>query len=51
VLVTANSRHPGGVNPLIADGSARFVKETVNARNWTTLGTIAEAEVIDADAC
>jgi prepilin-type processing-associated H-X9-DG protein len=49
VLVTANSRHPGGVNLLIADGSTRFVKETVNARNWTAPGTIAGAEVIDAD--
>jgi prepilin-type N-terminal cleavage/methylation domain-containing protein len=47
VLVTANSRHPGGVNLLIADGSARFVKETINARTWSALGTIAGAEVID----
>src|SRR5262249_25318010 len=40
VLVTANSRHSGGVNLLTADGSARFVKETVGARIWAALGTI-----------
>jgi prepilin-type processing-associated H-X9-DG protein len=48
VLVTVNSRHPGGVNLLAADGSTRFVKETIEARVWSALGTIAGGEVIDA---
>ena len=48
VVSTATSRHPGGVNLLIADGSTRFVKETVDARIWTAMGTIAGGEVIDA---
>ena len=48
VVVTANSRHPGGVNLLTADGSVRFVKESVDARIWRALGTIALSDVIDA---
>jgi prepilin-type processing-associated H-X9-DG protein len=50
IVVTANSRHPGGVNLLTADGSSRFVKETVDARIWTALGTIAGGEVIEGDS-
>ena len=49
VVVTANSRHPGGVNLLTADGSVRFVKDTVNARVCMALGTISLSEVIDAE--
>ncbi|MHC5540972.1 DUF1559 family PulG-like putative transporter, partial [Singulisphaera rosea] len=30
ISTTANSRHPGGVNVGLADGSVRFVKSTVN---------------------
>jgi hypothetical protein len=47
IVVTANSRNPGGINLLRADGSARFIKQTVDARVWSTLGAIAGGEVID----
>ena len=47
VLVTATSRHPGGVNVLLADGSVRFVKRGVAGVVWKALGTIANGEVID----
>ena len=50
VLVTATSRHPGGVNLLLGDGSVRFVKQTVSQNVWTALGTIAGREVIGQDA-
>jgi len=30
-LASASSRHPGGVNVALADGSVRFVKETVSS--------------------
>ncbi len=50
VVVTANSRHPGGVNLLTGDGSVRFVKESVDARVWMAIGTIALADVIDLGA-
>jgi prepilin-type N-terminal cleavage/methylation domain-containing protein len=47
-VVTATSRHPGGVNLMTGDGSVRFVKESISASVWTALGTAAGGEVIDA---
>jgi prepilin-type processing-associated H-X9-DG protein len=49
-VVTATSRHPGGVNVMTGDGSVRFVKASVSAGVWTALGTIAGGEVVDANA-
>ena len=40
----ARSNHPGGVNVLLADGSLRFVGDTVNANVWKDLATIAGGE-------
>lgn len=34
----ATSYHPGGVNVLMADGSTRFVKESVSANVWDAVG-------------
>ena len=34
VHVGARSYHPGGVNVSMADGSVRFVKNTVNLLSW-----------------
>jgi prepilin-type processing-associated H-X9-DG protein len=48
VVVTATSRHPGGVNLLTADGAVRFVGESIAPGVWRALGTIAGAEAIDA---
>jgi prepilin-type N-terminal cleavage/methylation domain-containing protein/prepilin-type processing-associated H-X9-DG protein len=48
--LSASSYHPGGVNVLMADGSVRFIKNTVNGFTWRALGTIAGGEVISADA-
>jgi prepilin-type N-terminal cleavage/methylation domain-containing protein/prepilin-type processing-associated H-X9-DG protein len=45
-----SSRHPGGVNLLLGDGSVRFVKDTVNLGTWRALGTRAGGEVISSDA-
>jgi prepilin-type N-terminal cleavage/methylation domain-containing protein/prepilin-type processing-associated H-X9-DG protein len=45
----ASSYHPGGVNTLFADGSVRFVKNSVNPVNWRGLGTMAGGEVISGD--
>jgi prepilin-type N-terminal cleavage/methylation domain-containing protein/prepilin-type processing-associated H-X9-DG protein len=45
----ARSRHPGGVNALLGDGSARFIKDTINPVVWVALHSIAGAEVIAAD--
>jgi prepilin-type N-terminal cleavage/methylation domain-containing protein/prepilin-type processing-associated H-X9-DG protein len=49
-VMPPSSRHPGGVNLLLADGSVRFIKDSVNVVTWRALGTIAGGEVIRADA-
>jgi prepilin-type N-terminal cleavage/methylation domain-containing protein/prepilin-type processing-associated H-X9-DG protein len=44
-LVTpASSYHSGGVNVCLADGSVRFVSETIDADIWTGAGTIGKGE-------
>jgi prepilin-type N-terminal cleavage/methylation domain-containing protein/prepilin-type processing-associated H-X9-DG protein len=39
VFTTANSRHSGGVNLLLCDGSVRFVNGSVSLATWRALGT------------
>jgi prepilin-type N-terminal cleavage/methylation domain-containing protein/prepilin-type processing-associated H-X9-DG protein len=48
--ITARSYHPGGVNALLADGSVRFIKSTVDAATWRSLGTVAGSEVISSES-
>lgn len=50
VAMTANSRHPGGVNLALGDASVRFVAETIDADVWRALGSIAGGESIAGDA-
>jgi prepilin-type processing-associated H-X9-DG protein len=47
-LKTCRSRHPGGVNVLLADGSVKFIKNSINQSTWWALGTKSGGEVIDA---
>ena len=47
---TASSRHPGGVNLLLADGSIRFIKSSVDIATWSALGSKNGGEVISADS-
>jgi len=49
-LVSASSRHPGGVNTAFADGSVKFIKSTINNQVWVGLGTRNGGEVISSDA-
>jgi prepilin-type N-terminal cleavage/methylation domain-containing protein/prepilin-type processing-associated H-X9-DG protein len=49
-MVNASSLHPGGVNALMADGSVKFVKSTINFLTWYGLSTPNGGEVISADA-
>ena len=37
-LSSPSSRHPGGVEVLMGDGSVRFVKETIESRPWPNRG-------------
>lgn len=50
IATTAGSRHPGGVNVGMADGSVRFIKSTVNLSTWRALGTRNGGEVLSADS-
>jgi len=50
VAMTANSRHSRGVNLLLADGAVRFVSNSVDAKAWQALGTIAGGEMIEREA-
>ena len=63
-LWSASSQHPGGVNVLIADGSVRFIKDTIQSREldpfqatpivasvpgaWQALGTRNGGEAVGA---
>ncbi|WP_406697449.1 DUF1559 domain-containing protein [Singulisphaera sp. Ch08] len=47
----ARSRHTaGGVNAAIADGSVRFIKNSINLSTWRALSTTKGGEIISADA-
>jgi prepilin-type N-terminal cleavage/methylation domain-containing protein/prepilin-type processing-associated H-X9-DG protein len=46
----AGSYHSGGVNILMADGSVRFAKDSINQATWWALGTKANGEVISSDS-
>jgi prepilin-type processing-associated H-X9-DG protein len=46
-MATARSRHPFGVNVLMADGSGRFVPDSVAQQVWRALGTRNGAELVD----
>ncbi len=44
---TARSRHPGGVHVLSADGSVRFVGDTIGIDIWRAMVTIDGGEVFE----
>ena len=44
------SRHPGGVNFAMTDGSVRFIKDSVNIATYRALGTRNLNEVISSDS-
>jgi prepilin-type N-terminal cleavage/methylation domain-containing protein/prepilin-type processing-associated H-X9-DG protein len=46
----ARSYHPGGVNVLLADGSVKWIKDSVDGLTWRSLNSIAGGEVISADS-
>lgn len=44
--LTSRSRHPGGVNSLLADGAVAFYNDDINLNTWRALSTTHGAEVI-----
>ena len=49
-FVNASSNHPGGANFAFADGSVKFVKDTINMQVYESLGTRNGGEVISSDS-
>ena len=48
--IPPSSNHSGGVNVGMADGSVRFIKNTVGLQPWWALGSRNIGEVIDASS-
>jgi prepilin-type N-terminal cleavage/methylation domain-containing protein/prepilin-type processing-associated H-X9-DG protein len=46
----ARSRHPGGVNAALCDGSVRFFADEVDSTLWRSLSTTKGGEVVSAGA-
>ena len=45
-FLAARSLHPGGLNAAMADGSVRFIGNSIGLDAWRALGTVAGSEVI-----
>jgi prepilin-type processing-associated H-X9-DG protein len=45
-VTTASSRHSGGVNLALADGSLRFISESIDRDIWWALGSRDGGEVL-----
>jgi len=45
--LVSRSRHPGGVNALLCDGSVHFISDSVDLTNWRALGTISEGDLVE----
>jgi prepilin-type N-terminal cleavage/methylation domain-containing protein len=45
-VISARSRHPGGVQVLLMDGAVRFVSESIALDTWQALGTTGGYEVL-----
>ncbi|WP_240907126.1 DUF1559 domain-containing protein [Paludisphaera rhizosphaerae] len=48
-MFAMRSHHTGGVNTLLADGSVRFIKDSVNPMTWWSLGSKAGGEIVASD--
>ena len=46
-LIGARSNHPGGVSLAMADGSVRFVSQSIARSVWRAIGSRAGGEVVD----
>ena len=44
------SNHPGGINVGFADGSVRFIKNSIGLQTWWSIGTRNGGEVLSSDS-
>jgi prepilin-type processing-associated H-X9-DG protein len=49
-FINASSNHPGGANFGFADGSVKFIKDSINMVVYESIGTRASSEVVSADS-
>jgi prepilin-type N-terminal cleavage/methylation domain-containing protein/prepilin-type processing-associated H-X9-DG protein len=48
--VPPSSRHPGGANLMMGDGSVRFIKGSINVQTWQAIGTRNGGETVSSDS-
>jgi prepilin-type processing-associated H-X9-DG protein len=48
--IAARSNHPGGVNTLLMDGSAKFVRDGINIIAWRALASRSGGDLISSDS-
>jgi hypothetical protein len=44
--ITARSYHPQGLNAMLADGSARFISNSIDGNVWRAMGTVSGGESV-----
>jgi prepilin-type processing-associated H-X9-DG protein len=49
-MMAARSRHSGGVNVMLGDGSVKFIKDSISITTWRALSTTRGGEIVSADA-
>jgi len=49
VIHSMRSRHTGGVNVAMGDGSVRFVRDSINPLMWIWAGSLSDGQVINLD--
>jgi len=49
ITLTARSRHAGGVNVLLGDGSVRFASNNISLATWRALSSPQGGEVLGGD--
>lgn len=48
-IITPRSNHPGGVNVGMADGSARFIRNSITRATWWAIGTRGGGESVSLE--
>jgi prepilin-type N-terminal cleavage/methylation domain-containing protein/prepilin-type processing-associated H-X9-DG protein len=49
-MFASRSRHPGGVNVGMGDGTVRFIKNSISLATWRAVGSTQGGEIVSADA-